>query len=194
MAELPKMPIEDPSRHLREALSQEQLLPSPCHWRPTLCGSPLAFSHLPWERSATARAICSPNNGCLCLLPASGLADGSSPMGSGGRLAGSALARPPLGGSLSFLLMEWAKRQVLGPPVPEHRQRNNIYIYILEERKHHQINHTSGLFVGSTKGMFFDSLIESCNEVTPKYNTTVIKIIYRSHDQIQHDTRYNKGG
>jgi hypothetical protein len=33
MAELPKMLVEDPSRHLREALLQEQLLPSPCHWR-----------------------------------------------------------------------------------------------------------------------------------------------------------------
>jgi hypothetical protein len=33
MAELLKMSVEDPSRHLREALSQEQLLPLICHWR-----------------------------------------------------------------------------------------------------------------------------------------------------------------
>jgi hypothetical protein len=62
-----------------------------------------------------AWAICSLDSGCLHLLPASGLADGSSPLRSDGRLAGSALVRPLLGESLSFLLVERAERQVLGP-------------------------------------------------------------------------------
>jgi hypothetical protein len=45
---------------------------------------PLVHSHLPWERYATALAICSPDSGCLHLLPTSGFADGSSPLGSDG--------------------------------------------------------------------------------------------------------------
>jgi hypothetical protein len=69
-----------------------------------------------------ALAICRLDSGYLSLLPASGFADGSSLLGSGGRPADSALARPPLGESLSFPFVEGAKRQVLGPPGPEHRQ------------------------------------------------------------------------
>jgi hypothetical protein len=62
-----------------------------------------------------AWAICSLDSGGLHLLPASGLADGSS---IGKRWpSDSALVQPPLGESLSFVLVEQAERQVLGPPV-----------------------------------------------------------------------------
>jgi hypothetical protein len=88
---------------------------------PALRGLPLALSHLLRERSATAWAICSPDSGCLRLLPASGLMDGFLPLGSGGRPAISALVWPLLNESLSFLLVKRAERQVLGPPLPEHR-------------------------------------------------------------------------
>jgi hypothetical protein len=49
---------------------------------PALRCSHLVLSHLLWGMSATALAICSPDSSCLCLLPASGLADGSLPLGS----------------------------------------------------------------------------------------------------------------
>jgi hypothetical protein len=68
-----------------------------------------------------ALAICSLDNGCLCLLPASGFADGSSPLGSDGRPVGSASVHPLLGEFLSFPFMDRAKRQVLGSPGPEDR-------------------------------------------------------------------------
>jgi hypothetical protein len=69
-----------------------------------------------------ALSICSPGSGYLRLLPTTGLADGSSTLGSGGRPAGNASVRLPLGESLSFLFVEWAKKQVLGPLVPKHQQ------------------------------------------------------------------------
>jgi hypothetical protein len=39
---------------------------------PALCCFPLVLSHLLWERSATAMVLCSPERGCLRLVPASG--------------------------------------------------------------------------------------------------------------------------
>jgi hypothetical protein len=39
---------------------------------PALCCFPLVLSHLLWERSATAMALCIPDSDCLRLLPASG--------------------------------------------------------------------------------------------------------------------------
>jgi hypothetical protein len=89
---------------------------------PAMLCSQLVLSHLLWGVSATALAICSPDSGCLRLLPASGLADGSSPLGSGDQPSGRASVRPPLCESLSFAFVERAKRQMLGPPSPEHRQ------------------------------------------------------------------------
>jgi hypothetical protein len=51
---------------------------------PALCCFLLVLSHLLWAMSSTALAICSPDSGCLRLLPASGFVDGSSLLGSGG--------------------------------------------------------------------------------------------------------------
>jgi hypothetical protein len=54
MVELPNMSVEEFSRHLGEALSQEQPLPSPCLWCPQLCAAFHWFSPtscgrgLPW--------------------------------------------------------------------------------------------------------------------------------------------------
>jgi hypothetical protein len=49
-----------------------------------LCYFYLVPSHLLWGMSITTLAICSPDSGCLHLLPVSGLADGSLPLGSSG--------------------------------------------------------------------------------------------------------------
>jgi hypothetical protein len=73
---------------------------------PALCCSQLVVSHLLWGMSATTLAICSLGSGCLHLLPTSGLADGSLPLGGGGRPSGSASVQPPLGESLSFAFVE----------------------------------------------------------------------------------------
>jgi hypothetical protein len=84
---------------------------------PALCCFQLVHSHLLWEMSTMTLAICILDNGRLCLLLASGLAGGSSPLGSGGRLSGSASVRLPCGEYLSSAFVERAKRQVLGPPL-----------------------------------------------------------------------------
>jgi hypothetical protein len=76
---------------------------------PALRCSQLVLSHLLWGMSAKALAICSLGSGYLHLLLASGLADGSSPLGGGGRPSGSASFWLPLDESLSFAL-EQAKR------------------------------------------------------------------------------------
>jgi hypothetical protein len=68
-----------------------------------------------------ALAIYSRASGGLRLLPASALADGSSPLGSGGRPFGSASVRPPGGEALSSAFVEQAKQPALGPPGPERR-------------------------------------------------------------------------
>jgi hypothetical protein len=81
-----------------------------------LCCFQLVPSYLLWGMSAMALTICSPYSSCLHLLAASGLADGSSPLGSGGRPSGGASVRPPLGEPLTFAIMEQAKRQAVGPP------------------------------------------------------------------------------
>jgi hypothetical protein len=71
---------------------------------PALRGLPLALTQLLCERSAMAWAICCLDSGGLRLLPASGLADGSS---IGKRWpSNSAFVQPPLGDSLSFVLVE----------------------------------------------------------------------------------------
>jgi hypothetical protein len=59
--------------------------------------------------------------GGLCLLLASGLAAGSSPLGNGGRSSDGALVRPLGGEALSSTFVEQAKRSALGPPGPERR-------------------------------------------------------------------------
>jgi hypothetical protein len=124
MAELPKIPVEEFSRHLREALSQEQPLPSPCLWCHQLCAAFHWFTPTSCGRwYAMALAICSPDSSCLRLLPTSGLTDGSSPVGNGGRPAGSASVWPPLGEFLSFPFVERAKRRVIGPPGPVHKHK-----------------------------------------------------------------------
>jgi hypothetical protein len=92
---------------------------------PDLCCFLLVLSHLLWGMSATAPAICSPVNGCLHLLPASGFADGSSPLGSGGRPAGRASVWPLLGESLSFPFME---RQATGAGTPLVQNTNTLSI------------------------------------------------------------------
>jgi hypothetical protein len=60
--------------------------------------------------------------GGLCLLPASGLAGGSLPLGNGGRSSGGALVQPPGGETLSSTFVEQAKQSALGPPALERRQ------------------------------------------------------------------------
>jgi hypothetical protein len=70
----------------------------------------LVHSHLLWEKSTTTLAICSLDSGCLRILPASGLVGGSSPLGSSGRLFGSASVRLPCDESLSSPFVERAKR------------------------------------------------------------------------------------
>jgi hypothetical protein len=87
---------------------------------PALCSFQLVHSHLLWGMSTTALTICSLDGGCLRLLPTSGLAGGSSPLGSCGQPSGSASVQPPCGESLSSAFMESAKRQELGPPSPAH--------------------------------------------------------------------------
>jgi hypothetical protein len=88
---------------------------------PALCCFQQVYSHLLWGMSTTALAICSLDSGCLRLLPASGLAGCSSPLGSGGRPSGSASVLPPCGKSLSSAFVERAKQQALGPPGLEHQ-------------------------------------------------------------------------
>jgi hypothetical protein len=54
------------------------------------------LSHLMWGMSATAQTIYSLDSGGLRLLPASGLAERSSPLGSGGRQSGRRAGSPYL--------------------------------------------------------------------------------------------------
>jgi hypothetical protein len=79
---------------------------------PALRGCPLALSLLLWEKGCHAPGY---------FYPGQRLSLSSSRKWACGWLFTARTVRPPLGESLSFLFMERAKRQVLGPPVPEHR-------------------------------------------------------------------------
>jgi hypothetical protein len=64
-------------------------------------------------------ATCSLDSGCLHLLPASGLAGGSLPLGNDGRPFGSASVQPPCGESLIFCLRGAGQVAGTGTPGPE---------------------------------------------------------------------------
>jgi hypothetical protein len=97
MTELPKMPVEKLSQHLREALSQEQPSPPPCLWCLYHCTASAGSLPPPMGDEYHGPDIYSRASGGLRLLPASELAGGSLLLGIGGQPSGSALVRPPIG-------------------------------------------------------------------------------------------------